>query len=54
MVDMVVSRLEMKETLARLLKILLKEPAVEIVPESEIMPPASSVPASAIAPQPHA
>ncbi|MER2535411.1 MAG: acetyl-CoA carboxylase, carboxyltransferase subunit beta [Rhizobiaceae bacterium] len=51
MVDMVVSRLEMKETLARLLKILLKEPVVEVAPESEIAPP---VPVPASAPQPHA
>jgi len=39
MVDMVVSRLEMKETIARLLKILLKAPAPDAI-EPEILPPA--------------
>lgn len=38
MVDMVVSRLEMKSTIARLLKILLKVPVEE--PEAEVLPPA--------------
>ncbi|MFC5385886.1 acetyl-CoA carboxylase, carboxyltransferase subunit beta [Aquamicrobium segne] len=37
MVDMVVSRLEMKETIARLLKLLLKQPQAD-VPEVEILP----------------
>jgi acetyl-CoA carboxylase carboxyl transferase subunit beta len=39
MVDMVVSRLEMKATIARLLKLLLKQPAVEEETEPEILPP---------------
>ena len=39
MVDMVVSRLELKPTIARLLKMLLKMPAVEAI-EPEILPPA--------------
>ena len=39
MVDMVVSRLELKSTIARLLKILLKTPAAATV-EPEIIPPA--------------
>ena len=38
MVDMVVSRLEMKETVARLLKILVKEKVVAD-PEMEVLPP---------------
>ena len=38
MVDMVVSRLEMKETVARLLKILVKEKVVA-APEMEVLPP---------------
>jgi acetyl-CoA carboxylase carboxyl transferase subunit beta len=41
MVDMVVSRLELKSTIARLLKMLLKVPTVEpVVIEPEILPPA--------------
>jgi acetyl-CoA carboxylase carboxyl transferase subunit beta len=40
MVDMVVSRLELKSTIARLLKILLKAPLPEDVLEPEILPPA--------------
>ena len=40
MVDMVVSRLELKSTIARLLKILLKAPAPQEVLEPEILPPA--------------
>lgn len=40
MVDMVVSRLELKDTIARLLKLLLKMPAAERVLEPEILPPA--------------
>ena len=40
MVDMVVSRLELKSTIARLLKLLLKAPAAERVLEPEILPPA--------------
>ena len=40
MVDMVVSRLELKATIARLLKILLKMPAPQTVLEPEILPPA--------------
>jgi acetyl-CoA carboxylase carboxyl transferase subunit beta len=40
MVDMVVSRLELKTTIARLLKMLLKVPASEPVIEPEILPPA--------------
>jgi len=39
MVDMVVSRLEMKATIARLLRILLKTPATAAI-EPEILPPA--------------
>jgi acetyl-CoA carboxylase carboxyl transferase subunit beta len=39
MVDMVVSRLEMKSTVARLLKILLKTPMPQDVDEPEILPP---------------
>ena len=39
MVDMVVSRLELKATIARLLKMLLKAPAPEAI-EPEILPPA--------------
>jgi acetyl-CoA carboxylase carboxyl transferase subunit beta len=40
MVDMVVSRLELKSTIARLLKILLKAPPPQEVLEPEILPPA--------------
>jgi len=40
MVDMVVSRLEMKSTIARLLKILLKTPVPTETGEPEILPPA--------------
>ena len=40
MVDMVVSRLEMRPTIARLLKMLLKVPQAEKPPEQEILPPA--------------
>jgi acetyl-CoA carboxylase carboxyl transferase subunit beta len=41
MVDMVVSRLDMKKTIANLLKILLKVPAEEEkTVEPEILPPA--------------
>ena len=44
MVDMVVSRLEMKETVARLLKILLKQKASAAKPiEPEILPPQTAV-----------
>jgi acetyl-CoA carboxylase carboxyl transferase subunit beta len=39
MVDMVVSRLELRTTIARLLKILLKEP-LPVAKEPEILPPA--------------
>jgi acetyl-CoA carboxylase carboxyl transferase subunit beta len=39
MVDMVVSRLELKSTIARLLRILLKEPVPEPIPEPEVLPP---------------
>jgi acetyl-CoA carboxylase carboxyl transferase subunit beta len=39
MVDMVVSRLEMKSTVARLLKILLKMPMPQDSEEPEILPP---------------
>ena len=39
MVDMVVSRLEMKSTVARLLKILLKTPMPQDADEPEIIPP---------------
>ncbi len=53
MVDMVVSRLELKSTIARLLKILLKTPVSDAI-EPEILPPAVvsgevSAPASLIA-----
>ena len=40
MVDMVVSRLELQATIARLLKILLKAPAPQKPLEPEILPPA--------------
>jgi acetyl-CoA carboxylase carboxyl transferase subunit beta len=40
MVDMVVSRLELKPTIARLLKMLLNVPVSEPVIEPEILPPA--------------
>jgi acetyl-CoA carboxylase carboxyl transferase subunit beta len=44
MVDMVVSRLDMRKTVARLLKLLLKAPG-EVQPiEPEILPPAVAVP----------
>ncbi|GHC66915.1 acetyl-CoA carboxylase, carboxyltransferase subunit beta [Limoniibacter endophyticus] len=40
MVDMVVSRLEMRSTVARLVKLLMKVPATEIAPaKQEILPP---------------
>ena len=42
MVDMVVSRLEMKKTVANLLKLLLKLPAEEKSIEAEIPPPAAA------------
>jgi acetyl-CoA carboxylase carboxyl transferase subunit beta len=42
MVDMVVSRLELKATIARLLKILMKEP-VAVEPETKIAPAAIAV-----------
>jgi acetyl-CoA carboxylase carboxyl transferase subunit beta len=41
MVDMVVSRLEMRETIARLLKMLLKLPEEQKPLEPEILPPAT-------------
>ena len=44
MVDMVVSRLEMKSTVARLLKILLKTPMPRDIAEPEILPPALAAP----------
>ena len=40
MVDMVVSRLELKSTIARLLKILLKTPVEQPELETEVLPPA--------------
>jgi acetyl-CoA carboxylase carboxyl transferase subunit beta len=43
MVDMVVSRLELKATIARLLKILMKEPAAAVEPETKIAPAAIAV-----------
>ncbi|RWO60325.1 MAG: acetyl-CoA carboxylase carboxyltransferase subunit beta [Mesorhizobium sp.] len=46
MVDMVVSRLEMRQTIARLLKMLLKLPQEEKPLEPEILPPVA-VPAEA-------
>ncbi|TIL40728.1 MAG: acetyl-CoA carboxylase carboxyltransferase subunit beta [Mesorhizobium sp.] len=46
MVDMVVSRLEMRQTIARLLKMLLKLPEEEKPLEPEILPPVA-VPAEA-------
>ena len=42
MVDMVVSRLELKSTIARLLKILLKEPEAQKPLETEILPPVTA------------
>ncbi len=45
MVDMVVSRLELKDTIARILKIMLKMPAAEAPLEPEILPPALIPPA---------
>ncbi len=44
MVDMVVSRLEMKSTVANLLKILMKTPAEAKSAEAEILPPVVPVP----------
>jgi acetyl-CoA carboxylase carboxyl transferase subunit beta len=44
MVDMVVSRLELKKTVANLLKLLLKLPAEEKPIEPEILPPAVAKP----------
>ena len=44
MVDMVVSRLEMKSTVARLLKILLKTPLPQEAAEPEILPPVPAAP----------
>jgi len=44
MVDMVVSRLELKETIARLLKILLKSPLPQADAEPETLPPAIAGP----------
>ena len=46
MVDMVVSRLEMRQTIARLLKMLLKLPEEQKPLEPEILPPAT-IPAEA-------
>ena len=43
MVDMVVSRLELKATIARLLKILMKVPAPQAAAEPEILPPPAIV-----------
>ncbi|MGB3386601.1 MAG: acetyl-CoA carboxylase, carboxyltransferase subunit beta [Pseudaminobacter sp.] len=43
MVDMVVSRLELKTTIARLLKILMKEPVTAVEMETEILPPTIAV-----------
>jgi acetyl-CoA carboxylase carboxyl transferase subunit beta len=39
MVDMVVSRLELRKTISQLLKILLKQPATVLNGEAEIVPP---------------
>ncbi len=50
MVDMVVSRLEMKSTVARLLKILLKTPLPQEAAEPEILPPVPVAPET----RPHA
>jgi acetyl-CoA carboxylase carboxyl transferase subunit beta len=50
MVDMVVPRLELRSTIARLLKILLKAPAPETVDEVEILPPTPAAPEA----RPHA
>ena len=47
MVDMVVSRLELKSTIARLLKILLKTPVAPKPLEPEILPPPGASPAEA-------
>ncbi len=44
MVDMVVSRLEMKKTIANLLKLLLKLPENARTAEPEILPPAAAKP----------
>lgn len=43
MVDMVVSRLEMKSTVARLLKILLRMPMPQDAAEPEILPPPTAL-----------
>jgi acetyl-CoA carboxylase carboxyl transferase subunit beta len=42
MVDMVVSRLEMRSTIARLLKILMKQPAGTPNGEPEFVPPTAA------------
>ncbi len=44
MVDMVVSRLEMKKTVANLLKLLMKVPTAPDAAQAEILPPVVSVP----------
>src|SRR5262245_17738018 len=44
MVDMVVSRLELRATIARLLKILLKTPMPREIADVEILPPAIAAP----------
>lgn len=44
MVDMVVSRLELKSTIANLVKILVKAPAAAKVADAEILPPVVPVP----------
>ncbi|KQZ15313.1 acetyl-CoA carboxylase carboxyl transferase subunit beta [Mesorhizobium sp. Root554] len=44
MIDMVVSRLEMKKTVANLLKLLMKVPVEEKPLQPEILPPAVAVP----------
>ncbi len=54
MVDMVVSRLEMKETISRLLKILMKQPASRPLEPTEILPPptpATAAPPADLRPQ---
>ncbi|MGD9915943.1 MAG: acetyl-CoA carboxylase, carboxyltransferase subunit beta [Rhizobiaceae bacterium] len=50
MVDMVVSRLEMRETIARLLKILMKQPAGTPNGTAEFTPPQAAAAAEARAP----
>lgn len=50
MVDMVVSRLELRSTIARLLKILLKTPAPQEIGEPGVMPP----PPAAVEARPYA